>query len=242
MLGPAVMPGANPFQRRRNRRPDTPEELAADAAAQAGTVGMDPATAPPPAGTVPGNTGINPFGEPQQFPGNNYGMQDTDRAGTWYSNYILNSMQPFRALTPQATSLFSSVLGGNMPPVINQLVEQLTAPKIAENAAMMNSQVATGTRQALDTLPRAAAAEAIANLQQAPVAAGAQFRSNLLGSTLPGVFSSIYPQMLGAALGAAGPETALQSGLAAWQPLRDLGMFDLQQYGQEQAAKAAGKK
>lgn len=65
--------------RRRNGRPDTPEERMADAIARGEMA--------PQAG---GGNGI--FNQPQVFPGENFGFNDITRAGTYLSDWYFNQM------------------------------------------------------------------------------------------------------------------------------------------------------
>lgn len=219
VFGPSVLGNNLMGARRRNGRPDTPEELAENQ----GNGGM------PFAPAVAGG-GTNIFNQDQQFPGHNFGSNDIARNGTWLSNWLFNQLGNFSGLAPQVAGIYGKILSGQMP----QAVEQLTAPIISQGISKINAQMPTIWRQAEDQLPRALANEAKMSAMDSSISGIAGLMNN--------VYNSTYAPLLSSALQAGGPETVAQSGLASWQPVRDLGTFDLQRFSIEQMAKNQGRK
>ena len=211
------------FTRRRNRRPDTPDEIAADQLAQ----GLPPSGADAQFPT-------NLFDQQQQYPGQNFGSQDVNRFGTfdanWLFNQLANSTGMTAGLAPQVTGIYGDILGGRMP----QAVQQLMAPVISQGIGNINAQMPTLARQAWDQLPPALAREAIMSQGDSRISG--------IANLMSGVYNNAYGSLLPAALQAGDPtrlaEQITNQGTAPWNIIGQLGSLGNQRFGIEQAGKA----
>ena len=256
--------------RRRNGRPDTPDELYADAIAR----GEDP-------NTVAG-AGNSIFNRPQVYDGNNFGTQDWSRYFTWQAN---NAANQFGGLLNQGQDLYgqgqnlynqfsqlgsdarlneqaanvarfnTDVLSGRMP----QAIAQIASPYIGRAAGTINAQADTAKRQALDQLPRGGlAAEAVMGANDSAIKGIAHVSGNLyntlanaamanaLGGGNPAVEAAILGQQAGVFgqqgnfLGQLGNIIGQQN-LVPGNLVSNLGSLLNQRYGIQQAGQAAGK-
>ena len=238
--------GTGMTARRRNGRPDTSDEIAADSTQ---------------APWWQGNT-TNVWDLPAPYPGNNLGSNDFSRYGSNLGNEIFNSLGQFTNLSPQIAAAYQQLLSGTTPSTISgpisemqqylaglidpmaSKLEGLMAPTLARGVSAINAAAMTGNRQAEDTLP---AGGLVSEAKMANADSAMRNIAGLYGQAHDALFNPLAAAMggnisqtgnayagglggmLSSALGAGGPETLLQRGLAPWSIAQ--GLYQLYNQG-----------